>query len=348
MAWNGKYWERDGESRAVSLAKATARAMVSDARQWMDRINAELEAATSNGTLDAEKATELTKQAKAAKALFAHAARSMQAQRLKAMLFLAQSEPGIEVKPEAFDTDDWLLNVSNGTLDLRTAQLRTHRREDLLTRGIAIPYDPKATCPQWEAFLWRIMGGTVAPDAPDISTTEMEARAVADARVRALVAFLQRMVGYTLTGSTREQCLFLLYGRTKTGKSTFLGTIGELMGPYGKQAETSTFLYKERDEVRNDLADLAGSRYVSAVETQQGRRLAEALVKRVTGGTDKIKAASSSMNTSSSDRSSNSFSARTTNLSSKRTMTRFGSASGLCPSLSTSRRRSATSTLTYV
>jgi putative DNA primase/helicase len=159
-----------------------------------------------------------------------------------------------------------------------------------LTRGIAIPYDPQATCPQWEAFLWRIMGGTVAPDAPDISTAEMEARAVADARARALVAFLQRMVGYTLTGSTREQCLFLLYGRTKTGKSTFLGTIGELMGPYGKQAETSTFLYKERDEVRNDLADLAGSRYVSAVEMQQGRRLAEALVKRVTGGTDKLKA----------------------------------------------------------
>src|SRR5262249_14786881 len=130
----------------------------------------------------------------------------------------------------------------------------------------------------------------VAPDAPNSSMAELEARAVTDARASELVAFLQRVVGYTLTGSTREQCLFLCYGRTKTGKSTFLALIGGLLGPYGKQAETSTFLYKERDEVRNDLADLAGSRYVSAVETQKGRRLAEALVKRVTGGTDTIKA----------------------------------------------------------
>src|SRR5262249_42522646 len=207
LAWNGRYWQRDSESQAVSLAKATARTMVSDASQWMDRINAERGATAGNWKLDEKQAFAFAKQEKAAKDFFAHAAKSMQAPRLKAMLFLAQSEPGIEVKPEAFDTDEWLLNVSNGTLDLRTAQLRSHRRADLLTRGLAIPYDPQASCPQWETFLWRIMGGTVAPDDPNSSMAEIEARAVADGRARELVAFLQRMVGYTLTGSTREQCL---------------------------------------------------------------------------------------------------------------------------------------------
>jgi hypothetical protein len=117
LVWNGTYWVRDSESKAVSLAKATARTMVSDARRWMDRINAVREMAAINGTLNDKKAAEFAKQDKAARDFFAHAAKSMQAPRLKAMLYLAQSEPGMEVKQEAFDTDDWLLNVSNGTLD---------------------------------------------------------------------------------------------------------------------------------------------------------------------------------------------------------------------------------------
>ena len=105
-----------------------------------------------------------------------------------------------------------------------------------------------------------------------------------------LIAYLQRTAGYTLTGSTREQCLFLVHGPTKTGKSTYLAILRALLGPYGKQTDMQTFLHKDRPEVRNDLADLAGTRYVYAVESQEGKRLAEGLVKQMTGGVDAMKA----------------------------------------------------------
>jgi putative DNA primase/helicase len=98
-----------------------------------------------------------------------------------------------------------------------------------------------------------------------------------------LVVFLQRALGYSLTGSTREQCFFLLHGPTKTGKSTFINTARTLLGDYARQAEASTFLHKEKSEVRNDLAMLAGVRLVSAIETDKGKKLAEALVKQATG-----------------------------------------------------------------
>jgi putative DNA primase/helicase len=101
---------------------------------------------------------------------------------------------------------------------------------------------------------------------------------------------VQKALGYSLTGSTREQCFFLLHGPTKTGKSTFLNIAKALLGPYATQAEMSTFLHKDRETVRNDLADLAGMRLVSAIETDDGKRLAEALIKQLTGGTDTIKA----------------------------------------------------------
>jgi putative DNA primase/helicase len=109
-------------------------------------------------------------------------------------------------------------------------------------------------------------------------------------RYQALIAFLQRAIGYSLTGSTREQCLFILHGPTKTGKSTFLATLRALLGPYGQQADIESFMHKDRQEVRNDLADLAGSRFVCALESQEGRRLAESLIKQLTGGVDLIKA----------------------------------------------------------
>ena len=105
-----------------------------------------------------------------------------------------------------------------------------------------------------------------------------------------LIVFLQRALGYSLTGSTREQCFFLLHGPTKTGKSTFVNIAKAALGPYATQAETSTFLHKDRETVRNDLADLAGMRLVSAIETDEGKRLAEALIKQLTGGTDTVKA----------------------------------------------------------
>jgi putative DNA primase/helicase len=177
------------------------------------------------------------------------------------MIALAKSEPGIPVTPQQLDANSWVLNVRNGTLDLRTGQLRPHAREDLLTKLAPVVYDPEAQCPLWEAFLSRI----VANDAE-------------------LIRFVQKALGYSLTGSTQEQCLFILYGTGANGKSTLIQTISALLGDYARQTPTETLLVQRGDGVRNDLARLQGARFVSAVEVEGSRKLAEVLVKQLTGG----------------------------------------------------------------
>jgi putative DNA primase/helicase len=263
LVWTGTHWQRDTSGRVAQFAKQTIKRL---ARQVEH--------------LDESAAT----------ALLAHIKKSLSKASLDAMVRTAQDEPGIPVQPEAFDTDIWLLNCTNGTLGLRTGKLREHSQADLITKCLAIPYEKDATCPTWDGFLWRIMGGSQEPDTPDMSDGELEQRHQADERATALIGYLQRSAGYTLTGSTKEQCLFLCHGPTKTGKSTYLATFKKTLGPYAKQADMETFMHKDRPEVRNDLADLAGARFVYAVESQEGKRLAEGLVKQMTGGTDYLKA----------------------------------------------------------
>ena len=241
LVWTGTHWQRDTSGEVMRLAKTTV-------KQFARRLE----------TLDdPDQIAEL----------LGHIRGSLSTAKLKALLENAKSEAGIAVQPEAFDTHLWLLNCTNGTLDLTTGTLRPHRREDLLTKCLPIAYDADAPCEQWQAFLETVLQGNAA-----------------------LITFVKRALGYSLTGSTQEQCFFLLYGPTKTGKSTFLHIAKALLGPYGTQAEMSTFLHKERETVRNDLADLAGMRLVCAIETDEGKRLAEALIKQLTGGTDTIKA----------------------------------------------------------
>jgi len=235
LIWDGRRWIQDTTGDIVRRAKHSIGALYREAAEVEDQ--------------------------KERQKLVAHALRSESDSRLRAMIHLAQSEPGIPVLPEDFDANPWLLNVENGTLDLRTGELRSHSRDDLVTKIVAAEYDETASCPQWTAFLERIMGGN-----------------------EALIAYLQRVVGYTLTGDTREQCLFMLYGTGANGKSTFLETLRALFGDYGQQADFSTFLYSKDDRVRNDIARLMGRRFVAAIEADAGRRLAEVLVKQLTGG----------------------------------------------------------------
>jgi putative DNA primase/helicase len=199
--------------------------------------------------------------------LMKHITSSLSTSKLKAMVENAESEAGMTVEPDTFDRDPWLLNCANGTIDLRTGTLRPASREDYLTRCLSIRYNPQATCPTWQGFLDRVMGGK-----------------------QGLVAFLHRAIGYSLTGSTIEQCLFILHGPTKTGKSTFLSRLLALLGTYGTTADMESFMHKDRPEIRADLADLAGARVVCAVEAQEGKRLNENLIKQLTGGVDQVKA----------------------------------------------------------
>ena len=181
--------------------------------------------------------------------------------RLDAMVYLAQSEAGIPVTPDDLDGDPWLLTCNNGTLDLRTGKLRPHAQADLITKLVPVDYDPEAQAPTWRAFLERIMDGN-----------------------RHLLDFLRRAVGYSLTGDTGERALFFLHGSGANGKSTFLETIRAMAGDYGLRTPTETLMTKRGDSIPNDVARLKGARLVTAAESEEGKRLAEALIKDLTGG----------------------------------------------------------------
>lgn len=195
-----------------------------------------------------------------------HALKSQSDHRIRAMINLAQSEPGIPIKITGFDSDPWLLNVVNGTIDLKTGTLLPHCRDNLITKIVNVSFDPDATCPLWERFLFEIMAGDVE-----------------------LIRHLQKAIGYSLTGSNREQVIFIFYGPGANGKSTFIIIIHRLLNDYARKTPTETLLVKHGNGIPNDIARLNGARFVSADEAEHGRHMAEALVKRLTGG-DKISA----------------------------------------------------------
>jgi putative DNA primase/helicase len=238
LTWDGTRWQLDNSQQVKQWARDTVRA-----------IYAEPSEAESK---------------KERYALAAHAMKSEQEARLNAMTNLAQMD--VPILPEQFDADPWLLNVANGTLDLRTGTLRPHNSADYITKCIPIAYNADAACPLWEQFLASIMAGN-----DDV------------------IDFLWKATGYSLTGDVREDCLFLLYGTGANGKSTFLTILRALLADYGKQAAFSTFLHKDNDPVRNDIADLQGARLVVASEVDEGKRLSTSVVKHLTGQ-DKVKA----------------------------------------------------------
>lgn len=186
--------------------------------------------------------------------------------RIRGIVALAMSDPRVRVPVEVFDADPWRLNVANGTIDLRTGELHPHKPGDHITKLANVNYDPDADCPRFEQFIGEVFDGDSE-----------------------LVGFMQRAIGYALTGDTREQCLFLLYGTGSNGKSVLLLTLQSVLGSYAMQTDAATFMVKRTDAVRNDVARLAGSRLCTAIETEENQRLAESLVKQLTGG-DKVTA----------------------------------------------------------
>ncbi len=233
--WMDTHWAVDDTGEIYRCAKETVRGIYREADQCED---------------ESRRPT-----------LAKHAAKCESEGKLNAMLAMAQSEPGIPVLPDDLDRDPWLLNVRNGTLDLKTGQLRPHRREDLITKCLPVAYDPQAQCPRWCAFLDRIF----------------EAK-------QELIAYVQRAIGYSLTGDTSEHCIFMLYGPGENGKSTQLQTLLGLLDAYAKKTPTETLMVRRGESIPNDVARLRGARLVVAVEAEAGRRLAEAMVKEVTGG----------------------------------------------------------------
>lgn len=165
-----------------------------------------------------------------------------------------------------FDKDSFLFNVQNGTLDLRTGELRQHGQMDLITRMAPVLYDPTAEAPRFEQFLIEIMDG----DADR-------------------AAFLQRWFGYCATGETSEQKMVLHIGPGANGKSTLLDAVGSVLGEYAGTAPPNLLTAPTSDRHPTEIADLAGRRLVTAHESDEGSTLREALLKQATGG-DKLKA----------------------------------------------------------
>lgn len=177
----------------------------------------------------------------------------------RAMLHTAGAK--LPTHPAELDRDPWLLAVENGTLDLRTGELLAHRRGDMITKLAPVTYDPAAEAPLWLAFLDRIMQGNAN-----------------------LIGFLQRAIGYSLTGDTREQVFFIAHGSGANGKTTLIETIMALLGDYGTTTPVETLMIKKgMGGIPADIARLRGARLVTATEGEQGQRLAESLVKRLVG-----------------------------------------------------------------
>jgi putative DNA primase/helicase len=221
----------------------------------------------------------------------AHIKRSLSTAALKAMVESAQNEPGIPIGHKEMNQHPWLLPCPNGTLDLKTGLLRPHAKADLLTECLATPYEPSAACPKWEAFLWQILGGTNrAEDTELMGSGELEERSRADERATSLRDYLQRVFGSCLTGDVSEQDLYVFYGTGANGKSTLLGVLLTLLGNYAMKAPPELLMSsQDHDRHPTERADLFGKRLVAAIETQEGRRINEALVKELTGS-DPIRA----------------------------------------------------------
>jgi putative DNA primase/helicase len=184
---------------------------------------------------------------------------SQSSEHLKAMWTLAKAD--LAVSPEELDTDPMLLNVENGTIELRNGALRPHRPEDLITKLAPVEFDPAAQAPRFYKFLKQIL-------------VEEE-----------LIAFVQRFLGYSLTGSTKERSLAVLHGVGKNGKSTLVELFQDLMGDYSSVAHPNTIMRQSFSDstAQYQLAELKGARFVSVSETKRGVELEDAVVKQITG-----------------------------------------------------------------
>ncbi len=235
--WNGKRWEKDETNYVKYLCGMAIKSLYSEAAV----------SSTADGA-------ELAK----------HALRSLSVGKIKAALEVAASHPGMTISADQFDSNDFLLNCANGTLDLNNLTMRDHDKKDYITRLVPTNYDKEAKAPQFERFMQQTLPN---PDTRD---------------------FVHKAIGYSLTGDTSERCLFIAQGDGTNGKSTLLNLCADVLGDYAARAGTEVFLEKPAGSIPNDVAQLKGPRLVLASEVEQGKRLSEAQVKNFTGGSDKL------------------------------------------------------------
>lgn len=234
VRWDGRRWNDATEEEIAHYAKFTVKNMI--------------EAAFAKPEEDSKEERK-------------HAMASTSKSAVYNMITLAKSEKALWAKVSEFDTNLDLLNVSNGSINLRTGEMREHNRADLITTVSSIKYDPEAKCPRWEQFLLKIFN----------NDTE-------------LVEFVQRAVGYSMTGHTREQAFFILHGGGRNGKGRFIAQLSALMGDAARTTGFTTFTQQKNSSDNTPaLASLAGARLVTAGEPDHGVKLSESTIKSLTG-----------------------------------------------------------------
>jgi P4 family phage/plasmid primase-like protien len=233
--WTGRTWEEDrGGAEVEARTKATVRSIHREAALETD---------------DAQRA-----------AIGKWAVTSEKAERRRAVVVLARSERALRAAVQDFDADPMLMNLENGTLDLRTAKLLPHRRQDMITRIAPVAFDEGARAPTFEAFVTEIL-------------PEREVR-----------AFVQRFLGSALTAEVREHVLPVFYGAGSNGKSVLLEAVKSVLGPYAGTVPAELLMARKFEAHPAERMTLRGKRLAIASETEQNRRLAESTVKQLTGG----------------------------------------------------------------
>jgi len=255
LVWDGCHWAPDTTGEVDRRVYRMARRL--------DLRAAEMFTAAAKANMEDEVQADAAKKLYArAKALSSWARKSQDIKRIKACSDVARRLEGIAIRAAQLDQHPDLLVTASHTVDLRKGVKRGHRREDLITRMCRVTFDPDAKAPLWEAFVARVL-----PD-PEVR------------------AFVQRSLGYSLTGSTGEQCMFVCYGGGANGKSTLLETVRHVLGDYAAHCQTDTLMSagKHGRGTDNDLARLRGARFVTAIESGESRRLDEERIKTLTGG----------------------------------------------------------------
>ncbi|MFC9651445.1 phage/plasmid primase, P4 family [Streptomyces sp. NPDC056937] len=180
--------------------------------------------------------------------------------RIDALMTELRSVPTVHVDAFEFDNRPDLLSFRNGTVELRTGRMRPHDKNDMLTYSLDVRFTAQAECPRWERFLTEIFPGN--PDLP---------------------GYIQRLVGYGISGHTSEQCFAVLWGKGANGKSVFTDTLTAVFRSISKTTPFATFEEKSSGGIPNDVAALRASRLVMAAEGESGKPMSEAVLKRVTG-----------------------------------------------------------------
>jgi putative DNA primase/helicase len=231
LVYDGKRWALDECGEVLKLAQITARSIHKDAAAEPDQ----------------------KRQAEIAK----FAITCQNESRINGML--AMAKPHLAVRMDALDSDRRVINCQNGTLDLRTEELKDHDPNDLITKIVPVAYKPDAPKTRFEQFLKEVLVD------------------------EAVIQFVKRFSGYTATGSTQERVFAILYSHGKNGKSTLVELLQDVLGDYASNTDSETLLMKRYSGIGNDVAALKGARFVSAAEVEKGRRLAESKVKQLTG-----------------------------------------------------------------